>query len=136
MTALPTVGLALVYDSDTDATLNISRTQLIRLWEMRILNDLAYVSLLLFHELKNNSRWKDRVQNTGGLFPHHIVLDSKDYDYLTRRWQGITPKNDDGDVKPLTCEAISKALLAMATKEFAIAQTQQLSLFLHEEAPL
>lgn len=136
MTALPTAGLALVYDSDMDAQLGLSRTQIIRLWELKILNDLAYVALLLFHELKHSKRWEDRIKPAGGEFPHHITLDAQDYDYLTRRWQGITPKNNDGDVKELTCEMISKAFLSMAAKDFALAQTQQLSLFLHEEAPL
>jgi hypothetical protein len=136
MTALPTAGLSLVYDSDMDAQLGLSRTQIIRLWELRILNDLAYVALLLFHELKHSKRWEDQIKPAGGEFPHHITLDARDYDYLTRRWQGVTPKNNDGDVKELTCEMISRAFLAMAAKDFALAQTQQLSLFLHEEAPL
>ena len=119
---------------DDGLTLGLKKDQIIRLWEMKVLNDLAYVSLLLFYELAHN--WRDRIEDAGGEFSNHIQLTSRDYDYLCRKWQGITPKNDDGDVKPLTFEIIEGVLLNLAKKEFAIAQTQQLSLHLSCEAPI
>ena len=119
---------------DDVVTLGLTKDQIIRLWELKVFNDLAYVSMVLFYELAHN--WRDRIEDAGGEFPTRIQLTSRDYDYLCRKWQGITPKNDDGDVKPLTFEIIEGVLLNLSKKEFAIAQTQQLSLHMHCEAPI
>ncbi len=119
-------------DAKQKAELALTKYQIIRLWEMKVLNDLAYVAMLLFHELRH--KWKDRAEDCGGEFPTKLELSAKDYDYLCREWKGVT-ENDKGDFKELTCEAITKALLSMASKEFAITRTQQLSLYLSVEAP-
>jgi len=113
----------------------LGKDEIIRLWEVGILNDLAYFFFIIKTEIRHG--WKHRVEKIEGsyLFPHKIELDGADIDHLMHKWKGQTPKNEAGDVKVLTASAIMKALAALAKKEVAIPRSKQLTLFMGYEAP-
>lgn len=114
-------------------TLTLTRWQIIRRWEMGIYNDVAYLSHILDFELQH--KWRDRLERTdSSAHPFKLELTGGDYDYLMREWRGVTLKNDDGDVKELTVDKLSKALATLHAKEGLMAFTRQLTLWLDAEA--
>ncbi|PZV02428.1 MAG: hypothetical protein DCF32_15005 [Leptolyngbya sp.] len=115
--------------------ITFSKEELIRMWELGILNDYAYFFMAMRTELTH--RWKHLIEEIehGQLFPRKIQLTGAHIDYLICEWRGKTPKNDAGDLKEMTVDLILSALAKLQKKELAIAHSKQLTLLLGEEAP-
>lgn len=62
----------------------LPRDQIVRDWETGILNDTAYVYLILQYQYQNH--WRDRLNDSS--IGNSIVLDEADIDYLKMEWKG------------------------------------------------
>lgn len=125
-----------LYRQEADKnTIRLEKEEIIRMWELGILNDFSYFFLALRTELTH--RWKHLVEDVphGQLFPRKIDLKGSHIDYLICEWRGTTPKNDAGDLKEMSVDLILSALAKLQKKELAIASSKQLTLFMGEEAP-
>ena len=63
--------------------LTLSKYELCSLWATGLLNDTAYVVLLLRWQYQND--WKSRLTGTGSV-GNSIILDNADIDYLIEAW--------------------------------------------------
>ncbi|MFZ9739827.1 MAG: hypothetical protein ACO3EZ_17675 [Prochlorotrichaceae cyanobacterium] len=98
----------------------LSRSQIIRDWETGILNDTAYVYLILQYQYQNN--WKDRLNKDG--IGNAIVLDEADIEYLRMDWKGT----GEGKKLFLQHKAIVQALQKIAEAAVTRLEFQQLTI--------
>jgi hypothetical protein len=120
---------------DLRPPLQVPRDEMIRLWELGLLNNTTYVYLALKYEIEIGA-FRDRAYRPEGQSNHQLQLTARDYDHLARSWRGTEPKNKAGDVKELDFETIDAALAALGKKEILWARSQQLTLFLGAESTI
>ena len=100
--------------------LSLTKTQIIRDWETGILNDTAYVYLILQYQYQNN--WKNRLNQDG--IGNAIVLDEADIEYLRMEWKGT----GEGKKLYLQHKAIVQALQKIAEAALTRLEFQQLTI--------
>ena len=98
----------------------LTKTQIIRDWETGILNDTAYVYLILQYQYQNN--WKNRLNQDG--IGNAIVLDEADIEYLRMEWKGT----GEGKKLYLQHKAIVQALQKIAEAALTRLEFQQLTI--------
>lgn len=111
----------------------LPRDQIVRDWETGILNDTAYVYLIIQYQYQNH--WRGRLDESG--IGNSIVLDEADIDYLQTEWKGTGA----GKKLFLSRKAILEALQKIASAAETHLKFQQLTIpscdsFLGLEPPL
>ena len=100
--------------------LSLTKTQIIRDWETGILNDTAYVYLILQYQYQNH--WQSRLNKDG--IGNAIVLDEADIEYLRMEWKGT----GEGKKLYLQHKAIVQALQKIAEAALTRLEFQQLTI--------